>query len=140
MTRILLADHHAQALWALKIALQEQPDVKVVAEAMDAENLLNLAQTHQPELVLLDKDLPGSSTSEIITVLHQFIPVPVVIVMSSDPANGRSALKAGADAFISKGEEPEWLLQSLQKLLKASPKKEGVKETTVDNNNPAINS
>jgi DNA-binding NarL/FixJ family response regulator len=140
MTRILLADHHAQALWALKIALQEQPDVKVVAEAMDAENLLNLAQTYQPELVLLDKDLPGSSTSEIITVLHQFIPVPVVIVMSSDPANGRSALKAGADAFISKGEEPEWLLQSLQKLLKASPKKEGVKETTVDNNNPTINS
>lgn len=95
-----------------------------------AESLLSLAQSHVPDLVLLDKDLPGSTTSEVIAALHQLIPVPGVIVISSDPANGRSALKAGADAFISKGEEPEWLLQSLDKLLKAKPKKEDVKEIT----------
>ena len=134
MTQILLADHHPQAMWALKIALQEQIGVEVIGEAADADGLVALALKKHPDLVLLDKELPGKSTEEIITALHQLLPIiPVVIVMSSDPALSRAALKAGADAFVSKGEEPEWLLQSLQKYIKANPKKEETKETNPGN-------
>jgi DNA-binding NarL/FixJ family response regulator len=42
-------------------------------------------------------------------------PKPIVVVMSSHPENGRMLLKAGADAFVSKSDQPGWLLETLQK-------------------------
>jgi len=44
--RIILADQHAQALWGLKTMLEEQPELKLVGEAADAQDLLMLAKEH----------------------------------------------------------------------------------------------
>jgi len=113
--RILLADHHAPPLWALKTVLLEEPGFEVVGEAVDGESLLDLTEKHHPDLILTDRSLPGKPLENLIASLHRIIPKLVVIVMSSDPGDGRLALKAGADAFVSKGEQPDWLLDSLRK-------------------------
>ena len=112
---IILADHHPQALWALKTMLQEKPKLDVTAEATDACNLLTLAEENPPDLILMDWELPGGSIDDLITKLHMLKPKPVVVVMSSRPEQGRMLLKAGADAFISKSDQPDWLLETLQK-------------------------
>jgi DNA-binding NarL/FixJ family response regulator len=113
--RILLADHHPQALWALKTMLSEKPGFDVTGEAADADTLLALALLNPPDLVLVDCDLPGKLISDTIVELHAYVPRPIVVVMGSKPEIGRLLLKAGADAFVSKSDQPDWLLETLQK-------------------------
>jgi DNA-binding NarL/FixJ family response regulator len=124
MMHILLADHHPNALWALKTLLQEEPGLEVVGEAVDGENLINLSKTHHPDLILVDRDFPGSPIEDLIAVLHRIVPKPTVIVMSSNPEHGRLLLMAGADAFVSKGEQPDWLLDILRSYRKRAQNKE----------------
>ena len=122
--RIILADHHAQPCWALKTLLNEQPEFEIIGEAVDAEGLLALAEKHLPDLVLVDGELPGLYIEDLISRLHAIEPQPIVIVMSSESENSRKLLKAGADAFVSKGDEPDWLLETLQKFESRSKKNE----------------
>ena len=113
--RIILADHHPQALWALKTSLQEKSKFEVTGEAKDAPDLLALVVENPPDLVLIDWQLPGKPIEDLITELHKCKSRPAVIVMGSQPEFGRMLLKAGADAFVSKGDQPDWLLETLQK-------------------------
>ena len=124
MMRIILADHHAQPCWALKTLLNEQPEFEIIGEAVDADGLLALAEKHLPDLVLVDSELPGLYIEDLITRLHALEPPPIVVVMSSEFENSRKLLKAGADAFVSKGDEPDWLLETLQKFESRSKKNE----------------
>jgi len=82
---------------------------------MDAESLLALAANHLPDLILVDIELPGRAIEDLITDLHSGNPRPVVVGMSTKPEYGRMMLKAGADAFVSKSDQPEWLLETLKK-------------------------
>ncbi len=120
--RIILADHHVQPCWALKTMLDEQPEFEIIGEAVDADGLLSLAEKHLPDLVLVDGELPGLFIEDLITRLHVLEPPPIVVVMSSESENSRKLLKAGADAFVSKGDEPAWLLETLQKFESRSKK------------------
>ena len=113
--RILLADHHVHPRWALKTALEEQPEFDLIGEALDAQSLLMLAEKHTPDLVLIDRELPGCPIEDLIDRLHALKPKPIVVVMSSEFQSSRVILKAGADAFVSKGDEPYWLLENLHK-------------------------
>jgi len=113
--RIILADHHTQVRWALKTLLDEHQEFDLIGESGDTESLLELAEKHIPDLVLLDSELPGIYIEDLIARLHKLEPRPTVIVMSSDFENSRKLLKAGADAFVSKGDEPDWLLEILYK-------------------------
>jgi DNA-binding NarL/FixJ family response regulator len=113
--RIILADQHVQPRLALKTLLEEQPEFDLIGEAQDAQGLLLLAKKHLADLVLLDSELPGIYIEDLIARLHALAPPPIVIVMSSESENSRKMLKAGADVFVSKGDEPEWLLETLQK-------------------------
>ena len=113
--RIVLADHHPQALWALKTNLQEKSKFDVTGEAKDASDLLALVAENPTDLVLIDWELPGRPIEELIAKLHAQKPRPVVVVMGSKPEYGRMLLKAGADAFVSKGDQPDWLLETLKK-------------------------
>jgi DNA-binding NarL/FixJ family response regulator len=124
MMRIILADHHAQPCWALKTLLNEQPEFEIIGEAVDAEGLLALAEKHLPDLVLVDGELPGLYIEDLISKLHGIEPPPIVVTMSSEFENSRKLLKAGADAFVSKGDEPAWLLETLQKFESRAKKNE----------------
>ena len=75
--------------------------------------LLALAATETADLILMDRALPGAPIEDQIASLHALTPKPSVIVMSSDPDYGRILLRAGADAFVSKGDQADWLLNAL---------------------------
>jgi DNA-binding NarL/FixJ family response regulator len=113
--RIILADHHGQPRWALKTLLDEQPEFDLIGAVEDAQSLLELAEKEPPDLVLVDNELPGVYIEDLIARLHALEPKPTVIVMSSDFENSRKQLMAGADAFVSKGDQTDWLLEILRK-------------------------
>lgn len=115
--RILLADHHAEPRWALKTALAEVPGCELVGEAKDGWDLVEQVRMQKPDLVLIDHGLPVIAIEDLISQLHAVEPRPIVIVMSSKVECSRQALRAGADAFITKTDTPDWLLQSLRKYI-----------------------
>ena len=113
--RIILADHNVQALWALMVMLEEEPEFDLIGEAADSESLLTLAEEQTVDLILVDRELPGAYIEDLIASLHTLKPRPLVIAMSSDSEHSRMLLRAGADAFVSKGDQPEWLLRILRR-------------------------
>jgi len=125
--RIILADQHEQALRALKKLLQEHDEFECVGQAVDARGLLRLAESQTPDLILLDRELPGVSIQELIGRLHAIQPRPTVVVMSSNCEYSRVLLQAGADSFISKADEPDWLVEKLHKYVSQSSVKEEAK-------------
>jgi DNA-binding NarL/FixJ family response regulator len=113
--RVIVADHHAQSLLALKTMLQEQSGFDLIGEAQNADELLQMAASAAVDVVVVDRGLPGSSISDLLANLHSLEKRPFVIVMDSHPEYSRMALSAGADAFISKVNGPEWLLEYLHR-------------------------
>jgi len=113
--RLILADHHEQPRLALTTLLKEQSEFNLLGEASDGQGLLILADKCPADVILLDSDLPGIYIETLITRLHALLPCPIVIVMSCEFENSRKFLQAGADAFISKSDQPGWLLETLKK-------------------------
>jgi DNA-binding NarL/FixJ family response regulator len=110
--RVLLADDDGQVCSALRLLLEQVPGVMVVGEARDAEALATEMMAAAPDAVLLDWELPGLSPGPHLTALKAD-GRPRVVVLSSRPEAGKAAMKAGADAFVSKGDPPENLLAAL---------------------------
>lgn len=119
--RIILADPNRKTLWALRTVLNEERGMEVIGEAEDAQQLQGMAEMSSADLVLLDRRLPGAEIGDLISGLHALEPRPVVVVMSSDTEDGRFMLKAGADAFLSKGERPDWMLGVLRRYAERMP-------------------
>jgi DNA-binding NarL/FixJ family response regulator len=113
--RIILADHHSQALWALKVLIDEELEMKLVGEALDADGLLRIARINTADLILMDSELPGCYIEDLITSLHALIPRPIVVVMGSHSEYSTMLLKAGADSFVSKTDQTSWLIRHLHK-------------------------
>jgi DNA-binding NarL/FixJ family response regulator len=111
--RVLLADDQAEVRSALRLLLEQEPGLAVVGEAVDAQDLLSQATVAQPDLVLLDWELPGSPAADLLLALRASCPAAKVIALSGRPEALREALAAGIDAFVSKGDPPERLVAAL---------------------------
>lgn len=125
--RIIIADPHEEALWALRTTIQADPRLELVGEATNSEELIADTEAKCADLVLVDVSLPGVSIEEVIRMLHRLEARPVVIVLGSRPDEGRRVLRAGADAFVSKGDEPKWLLDTLHRYAARINSSSGIK-------------
>jgi len=111
---VLLADDQAKVRSAMRLLLEQEPDVDVLGEAVDATGLLDWVKATSPDLVLLDWELPGFGRERIAT-LRELCPAVVVIALSGQPEARQAALTAGADGFVSKGDPPEQLLAAIDR-------------------------
>jgi DNA-binding NarL/FixJ family response regulator len=97
----------------LRLLLEQEPGMSVVGEAVEAGDLLAQVEATQPNLVLLDWELPGLRTDDWLSTLRRLCPRLKVIALSGQPEARRAALATGADAFVSKGDPPERLLAAV---------------------------
>lgn len=111
--QVLLADDQLKVRSALRIILEQQPGVEVVGETDDADGLMVQVDAIHPDLILLDWELPGLSRNGRFSALRSRHPDVRVIALSGRPEARRAALEAGADAFVSKVEPPDRLLEAL---------------------------
>jgi two-component system response regulator DesR len=112
--RILLADDQPTVRFALRVLLERQAGEEVVGEAADTEELLAQAVATRPDLLLLDWELPGLASADLLAVLRGTSPDLIVIALSGQPDARRAALLAGVDTFVSKGDPPEMLLAAIR--------------------------
>lgn len=114
--RILLADDQAEVRLALKILLGQEAGLDIVEETGELSSLLVKAKESQPDLVLLDWELSNLRVSDIIPVLRYLHPELRIIALSSRPEASKAAIAAGVDAFVSKGENSEKLLEAIYRV------------------------
>jgi DNA-binding NarL/FixJ family response regulator len=112
--KILIADSQPKVRYALSILLQEQPGWIVAGAAIDSQDLISKADLLNPDLVLLDWDLPGLSRADLVATLRQMSKLRL-IAMSANPEVRQQALRIGFDFFISKVDSPKKLLEAIRR-------------------------
>ena len=98
-TRIVVADDHAVVRAGLRLLLDAEEDLTVVAVAGDVDDALRLTRAHRADVLVLDLNMPGRPTLPEIPALAALTAV-VVLTMQNDPAFARPALGAGARAYV----------------------------------------
>ncbi|GGY40981.1 response regulator [Pseudoduganella albidiflava] len=116
--RIMLVDDHKTMLWGLERLIQaEAPAFTLVASASDAAEAVALCALHAPDIVLLDLDLKGSSSLDILPALVANGATRVVILSANrDHATLASAVKLGARGVVSKESPTEDVLAAVRKV------------------------
>ncbi len=118
--RVLLADDHRLVRAGLRALLQSLAGVQVVAEAKNGYEALQLAEQHQPDIVIMDIGMEGLNGLESAARLAKFTPAPRVIILSmhANEEYVRRALQAGATGYLLKGAEPAELELALQAVMR----------------------
>jgi two-component system response regulator NreC len=103
-TRILLADDHAVLRAGLRLLLNNQPEFEVIGEASSGIEALTLAESLQPDLILLDLSMPGLGGLDALPALRRYAPSAriLILTMHDDPEYLRQALKSGAAGYVLK--------------------------------------
>ena len=112
----MLIDDHTVLRGGLKLLLNQQEDVRVVAETADASTALQLAEQAKPDVIVLDLSLGESGGLALIEPLTtlDFAPRVLVLSMHDDVVYVRSALAAGATGYVVKTISEQSLLAAVR--------------------------
>jgi len=101
---IVLADDHEVVRNGLRMLLEAEGDLAVVAEAGDVDAAMRYVRGHRPEVLVLDLNMPGGSSLEAIPMLCVESPrtAVVVLTMQKEPAFAVEAMRAGAKGYVLK--------------------------------------
>jgi two-component system NarL family response regulator len=119
MIRIMLVDDHTMVREALRVVLEQDNTMQVVAEASDGETALQLAEAFAPDVVIMDVSLPGLSGIEATRRLLDSYPKIKVLVLSTHLDRGiiQQMLDAGADGYITKSAAGIELMRGIRSVL-----------------------
>jgi len=113
---IVLADDHPVVRSGLRMLLEAEQDIEVIAEAGDVDATRRSVLGHKPTVLVLDLNMPGGSSLEAIPVMADSSPdtAVVVLTMQEDPAFAREALRAGARGYVLKQSAGTELVQAIR--------------------------
>jgi two-component system nitrate/nitrite response regulator NarL len=116
--RIMLVDDHKTRLWGLERLVQAEGSAfTLVASASNAAEATALCAQHRPDIVLLDLDLKGSSSLEILpALLSNGVTQAVILSANRDQATLASAVKLGARGVVSKEAATDDVLAAVRKV------------------------
>jgi len=115
--RIVLADDHAVVRSGLRMVLETESDLEVVAEAGDVESARRYVRGHHPDVLVLDLNMPGGSSLEAIPLIREESPKTqiVVLTMQQEPAFAREALGGGALGYVLKEAADDELVEAVRR-------------------------
>jgi DNA-binding NarL/FixJ family response regulator len=113
--QVLIADHNPDVRTAMRLLLAEKLQVDNVFEVSDLTSLNNSLLKVQPEIILLDWELPGLSEENNLTAIREKAPDSRFVVISSQPEAKKIAIDLGLYAFIGKYQDPDAILKVLNK-------------------------
>jgi len=115
---VAIVDDHPVVRDGLTFLLGEQPDLKVVGEAANAEEALRLVGTQRPDLLVLDLSLDGQDAVPLIVILRKRWPALRILVLSmhDEDLYAERVLALGAQGYVMKQEEPVECLRALRRV------------------------
>lgn len=117
--RVILADDHPLIRSGIRMALQEEECVTVVAEAVSGAEVRQLCQAYGPDILLLDLNMPGSSATQSVTYLKQYQPQLKILVLTAydDEAYIRGMTMLGVDGYMLKDEAPDTVVRAVHTIM-----------------------
>ncbi|MEU9651866.1 response regulator transcription factor [Streptomyces sp. NPDC048110] len=121
--RVVIVDDEQLVRMALRLVIDGEPDLSVVAEAADGDAAISVVDEHRPDVVLMDVRMPGrdglSATREL---LSRPSPPRVLILTTFDSDDlVLGALRTGALGFVLKDTQPPQLLEAVRSVADGNP-------------------
>ena len=121
--RLLIADDHGIVRGGLKLLLDRQPDMEVVAEACDGVEAVEMALRDKPDICVLDVSMPRMTGLQATVEIKSHLPDVAVLVLSmyDDERYLFEALQAGAAGYILKQEADTALVDAVRAVARGEP-------------------
>jgi DNA-binding NarL/FixJ family response regulator len=122
-TRIIIADDHDLVREAMRSLLNSEPDLRVIDEAKDGQETIELTRLHRPDLVLMDVRMPKVNGLEATRKIKEELPTTKVLIVSAyeDPLLVSEAVRAGADGYVLKLSLVQEQLDAIRGVLGGEP-------------------
>ena len=119
--RILLVDDNEYFCRVVHQFLESHPEIKIVGTATEAETALTLAVELEPQIILLDLEMPGRPGTAIIPELKKLVPTCKIIILTllDNTSYRRITLAAGADEFIPKSQLTYHLVPKIHQVMRS---------------------
>ena len=113
--RVLLADDHSIVRQGVRQLLESSKDIQVIAEAADGEEARALIEQHQPDVAVLDIQMPKASGIEVTRWLRAHLPQVGVLILTAydDDPYVMAVLQAGANGYVLKTANADGLIQAV---------------------------
>jgi DNA-binding NarL/FixJ family response regulator len=117
--RVLLVDDHALLRTGVANIINQEPDLRVVAEAGDGAEAVDAFERHRPDVTLLDLRMPVMEGVEVVRRIRERDPAARVIILTTYDTDDEisQALKAGAKAYVLKDISAEALVNCIRAVL-----------------------
>lgn len=114
--RVVIADDHGVVRQGIRGVLEAIEGLEVAGEAADGDEALRMVRELEPDVVILDVNMPGRTGLEVATELREDAnPVRVLILsMHDDPEYVLQAVRSGADGYVLKDAAPAELREAVQ--------------------------
>lgn len=115
----MLVDDHAVVRAGIRLLIELQPGVSVVAEASSAEEALRLTLDREPDLIITDLSMEGLRGAAVVEAFAKRFPNAVILVLSmvDSPSDVRRAMDAGASGYVLKGAAASELPDAIARVL-----------------------
>jgi len=116
LIKIIIADDHPLIRQGLRVVIEAQPDMELVAEASNGEQAIQQALALKPDIVIMDLQMPVKDGLAATREIAQANPQVQVLILTSfpDDDNVYTAIKAGAMGFLLKDSSAEYLLDAIR--------------------------
>ncbi|MFC1879572.1 response regulator [Chloroflexota bacterium] len=114
--KVLIADDHTIVRKGIRALMLTEPGIDVVAEAVNGNEAVSLAEVIQPDVILMDLVMPEMDGIEAIKTIKANQPDIPILVLTSFATDEKvfPAIKAGASGYLLKDSDPEDLVQAIQ--------------------------
>jgi DNA-binding NarL/FixJ family response regulator len=118
--RVIVADDHAMIRRGIRKILEKTSNICVVGEASTGSDALRLVQELNPDVLLLDMEMPGGKGIQVARELRaKKVPVSIIILTACDDDYFiREILQAGVDGFLHKSEPPSKIREVISQVSK----------------------
>ena len=118
MIRVTIADDHAVVRRGLAEILRESPDIDVLDEAGDGDELLASLRQKLPDVAVLDLRMPGPSGLDLIKHIHAEFPALHVLILSANPEDQYAVrvVRAGAAGYLTKESAETELVRAVRRV------------------------
>jgi two-component system, NarL family, nitrate/nitrite response regulator NarL len=116
-SRLIIADDHELLRESMRYMLHLEPDLRVIDEAKDGQEAIELCRLHHLDLVLMDVSMPKVNGLEATKAIKEELPATKVLLVSAEHLFVSEAVRAGVEGYVSNLGPVEELMEAIRGVL-----------------------